>query len=144
MSWVQWNINHTLNTRKTPHIHGLVQERCNSVANTLELCLSCTNPSIPTLTGELWGGYYEDLGEKWPCLNGTTRYFTVYIHDHDFCNKPGMIFVGVCSDILHRGQVMCKWTSHYWFMSWLVCSLPSHYLNQHGFVVNRWVNVRKM
>ena len=27
-----------------PHIHGLVQERCNSIANTLELHLSCTNP----------------------------------------------------------------------------------------------------
>ena len=30
------------------HIDGLVQERCNSIANTLELRLSCTNPSICT------------------------------------------------------------------------------------------------
>ena len=29
-----------------PHIAGLVQERCNSNANALELCLSCINPSI--------------------------------------------------------------------------------------------------
>ena len=28
------------------HIDGLVQERCNSIANALELHLSCTNPSI--------------------------------------------------------------------------------------------------
>ena len=28
------------------HIDGLVQERCNSIANALELRLSCTNPSI--------------------------------------------------------------------------------------------------
>ena len=28
------------------HIDGLMQERRNSIANTLELCLSCTNPSI--------------------------------------------------------------------------------------------------
>ena len=28
------------------HIDGLVQERCNSIANALELCLPCTNPSI--------------------------------------------------------------------------------------------------
>ena len=28
------------------YINGLVQERSNSIANTLELCLSCTNPSI--------------------------------------------------------------------------------------------------
>ena len=31
------------------HINGLVQERHNSIANTLELCLSCTNSSICTL-----------------------------------------------------------------------------------------------
>ena len=28
------------------YIDGLVQERRNSIANALELCLSCTNPSI--------------------------------------------------------------------------------------------------
>ena len=28
------------------HFDGSVQERHNSIANTLELCLSCTNPSI--------------------------------------------------------------------------------------------------
>ena len=28
------------------YIDGLVQERCNSIANTMELPLSCTNPSI--------------------------------------------------------------------------------------------------
>ena len=28
------------------YIDGLVQERCNSIANTLELRLSCTKPSI--------------------------------------------------------------------------------------------------
>ena len=28
------------------HFDGLVQERRNSIANALELCLSCTNPSI--------------------------------------------------------------------------------------------------
>ena len=32
--------------RWSPHIDGLVQKRHNSIANTLELCLSCTNPSI--------------------------------------------------------------------------------------------------
>ena len=28
------------------HLHGLMQEGRNSIANALELCLSCTNPSI--------------------------------------------------------------------------------------------------
>ena len=27
------------------HINGLIQDRCNSIANTLELCLSYTNPT---------------------------------------------------------------------------------------------------
>ena len=34
----------------TQHIHGLVQEKRNSIANALELCLSCTDPST------LWPG----------------------------------------------------------------------------------------
>ena len=28
------------------YFHELVQERCNSIANAMELCLSYTNPSI--------------------------------------------------------------------------------------------------
>ena len=28
------------------HINGLVQERCNSIANALELRFSCSHPSI--------------------------------------------------------------------------------------------------
>ena len=30
----------------------LMQERCNSIANTLELRFSCTNPSIMTNDGQ--------------------------------------------------------------------------------------------
>ena len=33
-------------TSQIHHINGLVQERCNSIVNSLQLCLSCTNPSI--------------------------------------------------------------------------------------------------
>ena len=28
-----------------------------------------------TLTGELWGVFCGDLGENWPCYNGTDLYF---------------------------------------------------------------------
>ena len=28
------------------HIDGLMQKNCNPIASALELCLSCTNPSI--------------------------------------------------------------------------------------------------
>ena len=38
ITWSQW-VNHF-------NMDGLVQERCNSIANALELHLSCTNPSI--------------------------------------------------------------------------------------------------
>ena len=46
-------------------IYGLVQERCNSIANALELRLSCTNPSIcvdvksDTFLAHLAGGLPE-------------------------------------------------------------------------------------
>ena len=36
------------------YIDGLVQERCNSIANALELRLSCTNPSIFPAAVEIW------------------------------------------------------------------------------------------
>ena len=36
------------------YFHGLVHERCNSIANALELCLSCTNPSICSHIHILW------------------------------------------------------------------------------------------
>ena len=35
-----------LSSTNPVYIDGLVQERCNSIANTLELCLACTNLSI--------------------------------------------------------------------------------------------------
>ena len=33
--------------KQVNHIEGLRQERCNSNANALELCISCMNPSLP-------------------------------------------------------------------------------------------------
>ena len=35
------------NIEQWHHLDGLVQERRNSIANALELRLSCTNPPIP-------------------------------------------------------------------------------------------------
>ena len=40
------------------HINGLVQERCNSIANALELHLSCTNPSI---CSHIWAAKWSTL-----------------------------------------------------------------------------------
>ena len=47
------------------HINGLVQERCNSSANALELRLSCTNPSIYTLKSVGTRGHH-DSRNLWP------------------------------------------------------------------------------
>ena len=49
----KWSINNTWyeiacirqNHTSMAYIDGLMQENCNSIANTLELCLSCINPS---------------------------------------------------------------------------------------------------
>ena len=43
LNWLDWIIIHL------SHIDGLVQERRNSSGLAMELCLSCTNPSINTL-----------------------------------------------------------------------------------------------
>ena len=48
-----WDVD-TKGTKKTHvyfcgHFNGLVQERHNTIANALELLLSCTNPSILSL-----------------------------------------------------------------------------------------------
>ena len=44
------SVAHGTQTRKeihnTAHIDGLVQERRNTIANALQLRLSCTNPSV--------------------------------------------------------------------------------------------------
>ena len=44
----QYILNHNLTKQSMnyEHIDGLIQERRNSIANALELSLSCTNPSI--------------------------------------------------------------------------------------------------
>ena len=47
--WISLVIVHfiyNITLRQWAHIDGLVQERCNSIANALELRLSCTKPTI--------------------------------------------------------------------------------------------------
>ena len=51
------------------HIHGLMQERCNSSANALVLRLSCTNPSIWILWPVEMCCWWETCGQmnRWTC-----------------------------------------------------------------------------
>ena len=46
------------------HVDGLMQERRNSIANTLELRLSCTNPSLYTCIYILLGYTKQTLSES--------------------------------------------------------------------------------
>ena len=51
IKWAVWTLIHCSGLHQQTMVHiydidGLVQERHNSIANALELCLSCTNPSI--------------------------------------------------------------------------------------------------
>ena len=48
------------------HINGLVQERRNSIANALELGLSCINPSICSLDSGL-------VPDKWQVIIQPTK-----------------------------------------------------------------------
>ena len=58
----------------SPHIDGLVQERCNSIGNALELRLSCTNQSIwshePTLVLEAVGIWRDGEYDIWGAREG--------------------------------------------------------------------------
>ena len=47
------------------HLDGLVQERCNSIANALELRLSCTNPSICNVLDIKQSGTYHWCEAIW-------------------------------------------------------------------------------
>ena len=59
---------------------GLIQERCNSIANAMQLCLSCTNPSL-------------------------CSYFSFQCHFQ--WNNPDKIFVTGCTAIFHFDNVKC-------------------------------------
>ena len=52
---------------------GLVQETHNSIANVLELRLSCTNPSISSSPAR-YGMSCEHVVENWPCYKNIILY----------------------------------------------------------------------
>ena len=67
------------------HVDGLVQERCNSIANALELHLSCTNPSLclhagTTLKPQTACVFKEDTGTT---LNPQSALITACVYTQD-------------------------------------------------------------
>ena len=90
------------------HIGGLAQERRNSIANALELCLSCTKPSI----------YITDLGHHWFNLSPFHHYVTTWTYNDLIIGSIQITlveFLSKFSDCLHRkatfGNIICKITS---------------------------------
>ena len=59
------------------HFDGLMKERCNSIANTLELRLSCTNPSICDERNPLVTGGFSHMGSEIQRFDG---FFFFYIY----------------------------------------------------------------
>ena len=90
------------------HIHGLVQERCISIANTMELRLSCTNPSM--------GYHINDSLQQWcrkdyqgifsSCLWGLMGHVSSSLRSLALCGTGEL---GSCSDWWGFGSIGHKY-----------------------------------
>ena len=136
MSYPQISHNrHTIACPWGQDIDGLMQERCNSIANTLELHLSCTNPLIWGLCCEL---------EVWSmCYVG--NFIAVTEPDHidglvqdcsissvlameilQSCTKPSIYFHTICvSSVVMEDSLVAAiaWLGEFWFPGhtiWLI------------------------
>ena len=83
---------------------GLVQERRNSIANALELRLSCTYPST-----WLWYFYTSQLGKLWPILQCSMKKIR-----QSFCIQPWHYLA-----LVQRN----KYESLLWSFKLLTCSI---------------------
>ena len=104
----------SLQRRNYPNIDGLIQERHNSIANALELCISCTNQSICgtelDIISSMIKGMLPVLSQTiiwtWLLINRTKQIFS----RSSFENS-----VSGLSTILSRGQVnliLRQWPLH--------------------------------
>ena len=71
---------------KMLHINGLMQERCNSIANTLESSLSCTNPLICNFS--LWLRPCSAIDRKLALGWGLLRRFPPFRYFPNFSTSP--------------------------------------------------------
>ena len=91
-----WAVVAVMATRVTWHIDWLVQERHNSIANALELRLSCTNPSIsivmyfldwaPRAANHYWISVNEALSRQ-IFLNFGSKYWNFLLFCHNYHMK---------------------------------------------------------
>ena len=109
------------------HIDVLMQERCNSIANALELHLSCTNPSIYSLTDLLFHW-------NWKVITATTCHQTLHLIESwwpptisslslGYWNSSIIVMLMTILYINNRIQ------SHYFYL-YVLSVLQMHYLVQ--------------
>ena len=86
------------------HNDGLVQERHNSIDNALELCLSCTNPSIWCLMipRAQNGGYFSPF----PTLCHV--FYVSYLYDNIMSQVRMGYYIEIYKYILYAGNPYCK------------------------------------
>ena len=58
-----------------------IQYKSDWSVTLLQLILRKHTPYL-ALTGELWGEFYENFGENWPCHNDTALYMEVIAFDN--------------------------------------------------------------
>ena len=80
---------------ETWHLDGLVQERCNSIANTLELHLSCTNSSI---WYSMWASVLSPVFVKVSAFIIFTLFFQI-----------SMLLCSVFAEAVLRNLVLILW-----------------------------------
>ena len=115
-------------------VDGLIQTRCNSIADALELHLFCIKPltcyfdqsvdklDIEMPSYQLRNSHYKDtMGLRLSCLYDW--HTSTWKDGHFVKVGPWRLF---CSDL-----------PHLWFRQWLVtCSVQGHYLNQCCLIFN--------
>ena len=139
------------------HINGLVQERHNSIANALELCLSCTQPSKYSMMYQTvldgYGGFARCglhnndviMGAIASQITSLTIVYSIIYSDADqrkYQSSASLVFV----QGIHWGQVnsLHKWPvtrKMFPFDDVIMCLVESGYKHSQtvGHFQNRWV-----
>ena len=63
----------------------------------------------PYFTGELWGVYYENFEENWPCYNGTAMYVGLLPNCSSQLAERLVYSLAPCSEVV---STVCKWEAH--------------------------------
>ena len=114
---------------KVQHINGLVQERHNSSALAMELCLSCTNQSICTYVSNQ--DCIKTLMKSlhiW-CLAASS---ILHLQDHLQILIESCVQSSRLSDVIWRHWIWSGLVQQ-WFVT---CHVPSNYINQCWIVIN--------